>query len=421
VSTPRNVVQVLWTVVRNYRSRVSNVVDFGAGDGRLAAGGNYQSYLGIEIDQSRTTCIDIPSKATIVNDCAFKHPDEGFALAVGNPPYVRHHDLEPEWRDRIASDISRRTGIELNRKCNLYVYFLFLSLLKTSSSGLVALIVPYEWLSRPSSASLRQYIKKSRWQVDVYRFDAPIFDGVETTASISVIDKRNRSSSWKYHSIDEQGLITGRPNVTGTEKGLIDYDSRGAVWAMRGMSPGSQKIFTLTDGERIHAGLTKREVYPCVTTLRHLPQRMKQLTEGAFRSRYVDAGKKCWLIKSHRERIPEHLRLYLETIPKHLRDTATCANRDQWYRYTLFPLPDLLVSSGFVGSAPKAVINSVGAYNVGGVHGVHRVPPGLRRPLQHHLTNSDFASQIVSHSGRLRKIEVRQLNTVLNNYHANLL
>lgn len=419
MNTPHEVVKTFWAVVRNYRVHVSSVIDLGAGDGRFAVGGNFNSYTGIEIDATRTVAKNLPENASVIHDCAFRNQDDGFSACVGNPPYVRHHDLEPDWRDRIAATISDSSGCELNRKCNLYVYFLFLALFKTTDRGLVASIVPYEWLSRPSSKPLRDYIHKNRWQVDAYRFKHPVFDGVETTTSISIIDKRVTTDRWRFFSIDCDGTISAATCVTGTRKKIITYDTRGDLWAMRGMSPGTQKVFTLTEGERIHAGLTKHDVYPCVTSLRHLPAALKTITPSVFAKRYVDAGQNCWLIRSDKDRISNRLRRYLDHIPHAMRDTSTCTERDLWYQYKLAPIPNVLVSSGFVGKSTKAVANSIQAHAIGSVHGVHDVPEGLLRKLQHYLARTDFAARLVAHSGRLRKLEVRQLNAVLNEFTEN--
>jgi hypothetical protein len=326
---------------------------------------------------------------------------------------VRHHDLSPAWRNQVASRIDLATGQNVNRKCNLYVYFLFLAILKSRADGLIATIVPYEWVSRPAASPLRKFIEENNWQVDTYRFSESVFPSVDTTAAISIIDKRQLNGAWRYFSINRKGDTSQLPTATSSTKGPIAYASRGDIWAMRGMSPGTQDVFTLTEGERIHAGLTKHDVYPCVTTFRHLPPDQLALTRAAFQSRFVDAGLKCWLIKSNRKEISEKLRAYLDSIPPARRATSTCLNRELWYSYALSERPDIFVSSGFTGRAPKVLINSIGAYAVGGIHGVYGVPLGSRRTLQKYLTEKDLSTRIVAHSGRLRKLEIKQLNSLL--------
>ena len=105
--------------------------------------------------------------------------------------------LERETVERLETEM----GLSLNRHCNLYIYFLCLALLKSHSNGLVALIIPYEWVSRPSAKAVREFIRKQRWNVSVYRFQMPIFEGVMTTASISLVDKSVRKDQWAYYDI----------------------------------------------------------------------------------------------------------------------------------------------------------------------------------------------------------------------------
>jgi len=416
VSTPPEVVKLFWRITHGYRSRFSHVLDLGAGDGRFALGGRYGSYEGVEIDKTRRPLAGLPQRATIRYKCAFKHDGHGYAACIGNPPYVRHCHLDQTWRDSVAKRFGDETGEQLNQKCNLYVYFLFLALLKSRDDGLVSALVPYEWVSRPSAAPLRKFIDRHGWHVDTYRFTEPIFDNVLTTASISVIDKRNQDGKWRYLQLSPKGEFTELGQITGSNRKILPYENRGKLWAMRGMSPGTQKVFTLTEGERIHAGLTHQDVLPCVTSLREVPRGFSRLTHAAFRKRFIDAGGRCWLIKSHANAISARLQAYLDSVPEERRDTSTCSSRELWYRYSLFDVPSLLVGTGFTSFGPKVLVNSVGAHAVGSVCGVYSdTHVGLSR-LRHYLTSIDLEKRVVPHAKHLKKIEIRQLNAVLNGF-----
>jgi len=416
VSTPPVVIKLFWRIAHRYRSRFSRVLDLGAGDGRFALGGRYGSYEGLEIDTTRRPLARLPRHATVRHGCAFEHDACGYAACIGNPPYVRHNDLDRAWRDAIAARLGEETGERLNRKCNLYVYFLFLALVKSSKGGLVSAIVPYEWVSRPSAAPLRNLIDKNRWHADIYRFEQPIFEGVLTTASISVIDKRNQDGHWRYLELAPNGDISELGQVTGSTHKLLPYENRGEVWAMRGISPGTQNVFALTEGERVHAGLTHDDVLPCVTSMRQLPPPLSRLTKAAFRKRFVDAGAKCWLIRSYTDSISCRLRSYLESVPKERRDTSTCTSREPWYRYSLSAAPHLLVSTGFTSFGPKVLVNSLGAYAVGSVCGVYSDRRVSLAQVRDYLTALDFEKRLVPHAKQLKKIEIRQLNAVLNGF-----
>lgn len=248
----------------------------------------------------------------------------------------------------------------------------------------------------------------------MYRFLRPIFPGVLTTASVSIVDKGSQTGEWHYYDIENDNSISPRGGPADSENGVLSYAKRGSTWALRGLSPGSQKVFTLTEGERQHFGLSKRNVVPCVTTLRHVPRSLHALTAASFRKNFVDAGARCWLIKSCRARRGAALDAYLSSVPATRRDTYTCEHQEPWFKYTPHPVPRLLVGAGFTKFGPKVLVNSVGARAVGSVLGVHSDSGLPLRRLQRHLLSIDFERQVIAHAKTLKKLEVKQLNAVLN-------
>ena len=414
VVTPEPIVSLFWSLVKKHRSSLRSVLDLGAGDCRFAKGGRFKRYVGVEIDKNRVAGAQPPPNGRILHCCAFEHGDADYDACIGNPPYARHHDIETAWKDKAAAKIQRELTVSLNKHCNLYIYFLCLALLRSRTDGLVALVIPYEWVSRPSVDALRQHIRKQRWSVAVYRFQMPIFDGVLTTASISIIDKKRRDGRWKYYDITPEHQTRLRAGPTDSKEGVLEYEDAGEIWALRGLSPGSQKVFTLTEGERIHAGLGKRDVVPCVTTLKNVPLHLRLLTQVTFQKHFVDEGRRCWLIRSCEKKRSEALDAYLQGVAEPDRDTYTCQNQAPWFNYRPHPVPQILFSSGFTHFGPKVLINSVGAHAVGSAWGIHAEKKLPLRRLQEYLLGIDFEQRIVPHAKTLKKVEVRQLNAVLN-------
>src|SRR5260370_8444402 len=132
---------------------------------------------------------------------AFAQLDGEFDACIGNPPYVRHHDIESLWKQETIEILNSALGIRFNGHANLFVYFLALGLIRTNDRGLVALLVPFEWVSRPSAKPLRDVIAREKWSVTFYRFADPIFDVVLPTPPITIIDKSASASSWSYFDI----------------------------------------------------------------------------------------------------------------------------------------------------------------------------------------------------------------------------
>jgi len=414
VETPPPVISLFWRLTHSRRNRFDRVLDVGAGDCRFAIGGKYRQYVGLEIDAARVKSANVPERGRLIRGCAFEHRDREYDACIGNPPYVRHHDIEDPWKVRIARQIKNRLGIHLNQKCNLFLYFVCLGLAKTNDKGLVAFVIPYEWVSRPSAEPVRALIRAKRWDVNVYRFTKRVFPGVETTASISVIDKSGNSGCWTYFDILSDYSIVTRGGPVADAEGVLDYADRGEFWAMRGLSPGSQQVFCLTEDERLQFRLRQCDVSPCVTTLRNLPRHVKTLTKSAFRHHFVQPGQRCWLISSHASRLSTRLQNYLSKVPVELRDNHTCNKQLPWYNYNPHPVPKLLVATGFTTFGPKVLVNSVGAHAVGSVAGIHAHGSIPLRRLQRYLLSIDFERILVPHAKTLKKIEMRQFNAVLN-------
>ncbi len=418
INTPINIVKEFWNIVSKHRSSLGHVIDMGAGDLRFSLWGNYSKYIGIEIDKNHKKLSAVPNNASLKYECVFEFPKVDYNACIGNPPYIRHHDIDREWRNTIVKMIKDKLNITLNQQCNLFVYFMCLGIIKTNFDGLIALIVPYEWVSRPSVKALREYLISKKWGVHVYRFKEEIFNGVLTTASISIIDKTSKAKKWKFYEIDNQFNVFPKKNMSGTKYSILPHEKRTKIWSMRGLSPGTQKVFTLTEGERIHFGLRKRDVLPCVTSLRDLPKSLLILNKASFKKYFIDAGRRCWLIRSDKYNLPlnDTLNKYIRSIPKSKRNTSTCKNQKPWYSYAPHPVSKILYGSGFTTFGPTFLINSIRAVAIGSVHGIHSDGKFSKKNLVEYLSKINFVKRVVAHAGILKKIEVKQMNGVLNSY-----
>jgi hypothetical protein len=419
VDTPSAVVNATWNHVHQLRSKLKTVIDFGAGDGCFARGGKYAAYVGYEIDRSRYHDLALPAKASILNQCAFADHVQNADLCIGNPPFVRNQDLPHGWRQRVSNVLEQRTGVALSGLANAWQYFFLLGLAATKSDGLVALVIPYEWVSRPAARRLRDYIREKRWNVAVYRLVDRTFNSVLTTSSITIVDKATRDGCWRYFEETADGKYAPLSSPSGARQGVIPYLSRSKVHrasprAVRGLSPGTQKVLTLTEGERVRSGLKiGRDVVPCVTTLRTIPPNIKELDRNAFRAYYRVSGQKCWLIRT--DRSPSGaLRAYLNAVPAKEYQTSTCLERRDWWRFKMPPIPPILMSMSFKGRFPKGVKNVIAARAVGGVCGIYNIDKTRSIKLMNGLDGLDIRKRIVAHSNGLRKIEINQLNSLLN-------
>jgi hypothetical protein len=417
VDTEEPLVHRVWQQVLLRRRAIGKVVDFGAGDGRFSRAGAYKSYVGYEIDSSRFGKAALPQDARMEQGCAFSTQISDADLTIGNPPYVRNQDLPQGWREHAAQVIESRTSVTPSGLANAWQYFFLLSLASTAPDGLVALVIPFEWVSRPSSKSLRNYIRQNNWNVAVYRLNDSAFYRVLTTSSITIVDKSRQEGAWTFYAEDDGGHFTQMPSETGHVDGVLPYlratQTNSGMRAKRGLSPGTQEILTLTESERARLGLRPGEdVVECVTSLRHLPASIGALNTEAFRKHFRDEGKKCWLIRT--DVAPSKtLMSYLSSVAEGKRATATCRDRDEWWKFTMPSVPHLLVSSGFRGDGTKSVVNTVKARAVGSVCGVYGVPRESRDRVASQIREFSLGARVVAHSNGLKKLEINQINAVL--------
>jgi len=419
IDTPRSLVEETWRRVHELRQHVGTVVDFGAGDARFAFGGCYGSYVGYEIDQERLPDRPLPPGARVEHRCAFAADITNADLSIGNPPFVRNQDLPETWRPQVTERLAARSGVHLSGLANAWQYFFLLSLTSTHDEGLCALVVPYEWVSRPSVETLRAYIRAHGWNVDVHRLCDHSFETVLTTASITIVDKSRREGVWRFFDVDNNGVSRPIPSTSGSNAGHISYSRpRSATSnlprAVRGLSPGTQKVFVLTEGERARLGLKPgRDVVRCATTLRHLPADCSDLDVPTFDRLYREAGARCWLINSAAAAEPGPLRAYLDSVDARDYATSTCLERDTWWNYKMPPNPLALVATCFKSDSPKAVLNSAAAVAVGGVAGIHGGDREWASGFLQHLASLNLRERIVAHANKLMKIEIGQLNTLI--------
>lgn len=418
VSTPVATVNAVWELVRERRRSIGSVLDFGAGDGRFATYGSFKSYTGYEIDPSQIRSASLPENARLLTRCAFSSRGSSASLCIGNPPYVRNQDLPEGWRTNAARVLAERCGIRLSGLANAWQYFFLLSIISARANGLVALVIPYEWVSRPSAAIIRQYISDNGWDVSVYRLRDDTFERVLTTSSITIVEKRNARGIWRFYQADAEQGYRELETETGYQTGVLSYESKNTVcggfaYASRGLSPGTQAALTLTEGERARSGLrVGLDVVPCVTSLKSFDADAFTLTPRLFDRLFREIGQKCWLIRTDVSP-SKRLRSYLESVPENLYQTSTCLKRKNWWQFTMPETPDLLGATGFRGSCPKLVVNGVGAKAVGGVAGIRNVRRHNRVELVRRFRELELAKRIVTHSDGFKKIEINQYNSIL--------
>lgn len=280
-------------------------------------------------------------------------------LILANPPYVRHHHMAREDKERLQRLTMDMTGVEVNGLAGLYVYFLLLSTAWMADNGCAAWLIPSEFMDVNYGASLKRYLTNRVTLIRAHRFDpddvqfgdalvssvvlvfrkaAPApshqveftFGGTITephASELISLDRLRESRKWTVypsHAKNDRNTISDGTSVT-----LADF-----FRIQRGIATGDNKFFILERDEAIRRNLPAKYLRPILPSPRYL----KATVVDADEDGYPQIDRKLCLIDCDLpERIVEQelpaLWEYLKTADAlGVKDGYLVGKRNPWYQ-----------------------------------------------------------------------------------------
>ena len=92
-------------------------------------------------------------------------------VVLANPPYVRHHHMNREDKERLQRLAFKMTGVEVNGLAGLYVYFLLLATAWMEDDGIAAWLIPSEFMDVNYGVALKGYLADKVTLLRAHRFD----------------------------------------------------------------------------------------------------------------------------------------------------------------------------------------------------------------------------------------------------------
>lgn len=130
-------------------------------------------------------------KLNLLNMLSLGFERTSFDAIVCNPPYTRHHELLPSYKEEIARIIEAEAGEPLSRLSSIYVHFFIHSCQFLKDGGRLAFITPSEWMEADYGTTLRRFLAKRMHVESIVLFDEKTlaFSGVLTRACITLASK----------------------------------------------------------------------------------------------------------------------------------------------------------------------------------------------------------------------------------------
>ncbi len=200
--TPAALVKLMCDWLADY-GRPTRVVDPGAGSGRfLCAVGPLlpqAELVAVELDplaaltaRANLTALGLDAQSQ-VHVCDYRTvrlpSTSGSTAFIGNPPYVRHHGITPEWKDWL-----RHRAAELHLKASalagLHVHFLLATAHLASVGDFGVFVTSAEWLDVGYGSLARELVVGLLGGVSVHILDARVhaFSDAMTTAAVTAFE-----------------------------------------------------------------------------------------------------------------------------------------------------------------------------------------------------------------------------------------
>ena len=198
IYTPKHIVRAMvgWAAKQASPARV---VDPGAGSGRflLAAGREFAQAELVAVETDPLAALLLRANAQVrgerhrltllVEDYrSVALPSvAGRTLFLGNPPYIRHHYIDPLWKEWFAKAAARRS-LNASRLAGAHVHFLLQTACLVKPSDFGAFITSAEWLDVNYGSVARQLVTDALGGIAVHVFDtdASPFPNATTTGAI---------------------------------------------------------------------------------------------------------------------------------------------------------------------------------------------------------------------------------------------
>ena len=229
VYTPRPIVESMlrWAADRGQPARV---IDPGAGSGRfvLAAGRIFPAAKLVAVETDPLAALTLRANAAVLGmadrltllsadyrTVALPRVD-GPTLYVGNPPYVRHHDIAPGWKDWLATSAAQY-GLKASRLAGLHVHFVLKTCQLARPGDFGAFITAAEWLDVNYGDVMRKAFVDvlGGSALHVVNPAAAPFPDADTTGAIACFRTGRRTGAVRVRAVDAVsqlgGLDGGRP------------------------------------------------------------------------------------------------------------------------------------------------------------------------------------------------------------------
>ena len=321
------------------------------------------------------------------------HFDAAFSSIVGNPPYIKHHNLS---RSRI--DVARRAigaNHPLSRKASYWAYFVLHAISFLQEGGRMGLVLPGAFMHADYAAVIRKHLARTFRQVTVVVLMDRLFSDAEESSVLLLADERANcnaevrvlSSCVDDLELNTRRLLQGDPiprtsiggswTRTVVEPAVMKSYVTMRSWSKKlgsiaaihiGTVTGANDFFVVSPSTAKKKGLSAKTLHPILTRAAYL--KGLELSESDVQA-IACSDRPCFLIlPPNRGKTSKAVRRWIaEGKRNDINHHYKCAVRTPWYRVSVESPPDAFLSY-MSGLSPRLVLNRSGATSTNAIHRV---------------------------------------------------
>lgn len=126
-------------------------------------------------------------------------PCQGPTLFIGNPPYLRHHQIAAEWKQWYSAAL-RRLDVEGSQLAGLHLHFYAHTLALARPGDLGCYVTSAEWFDTGYGRALRQMLTDGLGGLEVHVLDPAeqVFDDALVSAVVVVFAPRKAGDVLRF-------------------------------------------------------------------------------------------------------------------------------------------------------------------------------------------------------------------------------
>jgi hypothetical protein len=299
--------------------------------------------------------------------------EERATLLICNPPYVRHHHLDGETKNRLQSAARSSAHVALSGLSGLYCYFMALAHRWMSEGGVAGWLIPSEFMDVNYGRALKAYLLRDVTLVHIHRFDPNDvqFDDALVSSAVVWFKKArpptNHEVMFSYGGSMQAPATRKSINIRDLERAdkwtrfpkhspEADHDGYrlGDLFAIkRGLATGDNSFFILDEDKVRSLNLPRRFLRPVLPSTRYI--KADEINSDAAGVPLLD--KRLFLIDCDRPeeeiaRDEPALWSYLQTGIDHVSPRYLCRSRRLWYTQERRPAAPIVCT--YIGRSDHA-------------------------------------------------------------------